>query len=70
MLFSLFVVYEGDRGPVPVCRVADAHLTESVAAFALAKATRTAEAMSLIDPTASHCALRDVDRLRAVLATI
>jgi hypothetical protein len=70
MPFSLIIAYDGERGSVPVCHVADARLTERVAAFALVKATRTAEAMSIVSGDASRSALHDADRLRAVLATI
>lgn len=71
-MISLFVVYEGsaELGPVPICRVADARLTRRVTAFALAKATQTATAMRVVDDDAFSEASDEVDRLRAVLATV
>jgi hypothetical protein len=71
-MISLFVVFEGstELGPVPICRVTNSRLTRRVTAFALAKTTQTAEAMRIVDDEASSEASCEVDRLRAVLATV
>ncbi len=72
MNFSLFLVFEGssETGPVPLCRVVDPGLTHQVAEFALAKASRSADALGFVDRDAAFYATCEADRLRVILAMI